>query len=113
MIAIQRIDFNQPRHELSLPANLRPTYTSHWDIYAMVGPYDEGYIVSEDIEMIYNTTWYVVASSSDCVNQESTAHRFLLGTCHTTLPGVVFGSSVLRQDLPEKMAARAANTPAT
>ncbi|CAI7564462.1 unnamed protein product [Penicillium bialowiezense] len=59
MIAIQKIDITEPRHELSLPANLRPTYTSHWDIYAMVGPYDEGYIVSEDIEMIYNTTWNV------------------------------------------------------
>lgn len=113
MIAIQKIDSTEPRHKLSLPANLRPTYSSHWDIYAMVGPYDEGYIISEDIEMIYNTTWYGVASNPDCVHLKYITNLCLLGTCHTMLPEVVSVSSGRHQDSPEKMVARAGNTPVT
>ncbi|KAJ5333120.1 hypothetical protein MYU51_005087 [Penicillium brevicompactum] len=59
MLAIEKIDATEPRQVLSLPAHLRPVYSSHWDIYAMVGPYDEGYIVGEDIDMIYDTMWKV------------------------------------------------------
>ncbi|KAL1955971.1 hypothetical protein VTO42DRAFT_7871 [Malbranchea cinnamomea] len=44
---------------ISIPAHLIPEYTNHWDIFSMVGPYDEGYIIPEDIEMIYNTKWKV------------------------------------------------------
>ena len=46
-------------HIVSIPNHLIPKYTNHWDIFAMVGPYDEGYIVTEDIETIYSTEWYV------------------------------------------------------
>lgn len=28
----------------------------------MSGPYEEGYILEEDIEMIYNNIWYVTLS---------------------------------------------------
>ncbi|CAG7955480.1 unnamed protein product [Penicillium salamii] len=59
MLAIEKLDIATTEPQVSLPKNLRPEYTSHWDIYAMVGPYDEGYIVSEDIEMIYDTLWNV------------------------------------------------------
>ena len=61
MLEITKLDAIEAEREISLPANLRPAYSNHWDIYAMVGPYDEGYIVSEDIDMIYNTVWYVMA----------------------------------------------------
>lgn len=61
MLAIEKLDIATTEPQVSLPSNLRPEYTSHWDIYAMVGPYDEGYIVSEDIEMIYDTLWYAKA----------------------------------------------------
>ena len=44
---------------LSLPEKLVPIYTNHWDILSMPGPYDEGYLLPEDIEMIYNTKWQV------------------------------------------------------
>ena len=44
---------------LSLPDHLIPKYPAHWDIMAMPGPYDEGYLLSEDIEMIYSTKWQV------------------------------------------------------
>jgi hypothetical protein len=60
MLAISKLDDMKPEPELSLPAHLRPEYSSHWDIDSMVGPYDEGYIVSEDIDMIYDTVWYVL-----------------------------------------------------
>ena len=44
---------------LELPKKFIPTYTNHWDILAMVGPYDEGYLLPEDIDMIYNTEWQI------------------------------------------------------
>jgi urea carboxylase len=46
--------------DISLPEALRPEYTSHYDISAMVGPYDEGFLLPEDIEMIYETNWFVL-----------------------------------------------------
>lgn len=45
--------------ELSLPKSLIPEYTSHWELLALAGPYDEGYIIGEDIEEFYHTTWKV------------------------------------------------------
>ncbi|OGE50922.1 hypothetical protein PENARI_c015G08798 [Penicillium arizonense] len=59
MLAISKLDGIEAEPEISLPAHLRPIYSRHWDIDAMVGPYDEGYIVSEDIDMIYKTVWDV------------------------------------------------------
>lgn len=50
--------------EISLPEKLRPPYSNHWEIAAMVGPHDEGYIVSEDVEMLYDTHWKVSHNAS-------------------------------------------------
>ena len=44
---------------IKVPQRLIPEYPSHWDIFAMVGPYDEGFLLEEDIEMIYNTRWQI------------------------------------------------------
>lgn len=44
---------------LKLPESILPQYPSHWDILAMVGPYEEGYLLPEDVEMTYKTTWQV------------------------------------------------------
>ena len=44
---------------LKLPERLVPQYPSHWDLLAMPGPFDEGYLTDEDVEMIYNTRWRV------------------------------------------------------
>jgi urea carboxylase len=44
---------------VSLPENLVPSYTKEWEIMAMVGPHDVGYLLPEDIDMIYSTTWKV------------------------------------------------------
>ncbi|PGG97465.1 urea carboxylase [Helicocarpus griseus UAMH5409] len=44
---------------LSLPKSLIPDYPSHWELLALAGPYDEGYIVREDIEEFYRTTWKI------------------------------------------------------
>ncbi|KAF2107061.1 allophanate hydrolase subunit 2-domain-containing protein [Lophiotrema nucula] len=49
---------------VSLPESIRPKYESHWEIKAMVGPHDEGYLQPEDIEMIYNTKWKISHNAS-------------------------------------------------
>lgn len=45
--------------ELRLPDRLIPRYPTNWDLFAMVGPYDEGYLCPDDIEMLYETTWTI------------------------------------------------------
>ncbi|KAG9895676.1 3-methylcrotonyl-CoA carboxylase subunit alpha, partial [Aureobasidium melanogenum] len=49
---------------VSLPTHLVPVYTSEWEIMAMVGPHDIGYLLPEDIDMIYTTTWKVSHNAS-------------------------------------------------
>ena len=44
---------------LTLPENILPHYPTHWDMYAMVGPYEEGYLLPEDVDMIYKTKWQI------------------------------------------------------
>lgn len=43
----------------SMPSSLIPAYKEEWDIQVMHGPYCEGYLTPEDIEMFYNTTWEI------------------------------------------------------
>ena len=43
----------------SISENHLPEYPSHWNIHCMVGPYDDGYLLEEDVEMIYKTKWQV------------------------------------------------------
>ncbi|PYH96715.1 hypothetical protein BO71DRAFT_481822 [Aspergillus ellipticus CBS 707.79] len=45
--------------DLHLPEHLIPQYPSHWEILAMPGPYDEGFLVPESIDMLYSTNWKV------------------------------------------------------
>ncbi|EXJ57359.1 urea carboxylase [Cladophialophora yegresii CBS 114405] len=45
--------------ELKLPDDLIPSYPTEWDLFAMPGPYDEGFITTESIEEFYNTTWTI------------------------------------------------------
>ncbi|KAK4999290.1 hypothetical protein LTR66_001654 [Elasticomyces elasticus] len=49
---------------VSLPERLVPTYSKEWEIMAMVGPHDEGYLLPKDIEMIYNTEWKISHNAS-------------------------------------------------
>lgn len=42
-----------------LAPRLVPEYPSHWDILAMVGPYEDDYLLKEDLEMIYDTRWQI------------------------------------------------------
>ena len=59
LLAITRDIPRHLSHSLRVPEDLLPRYPSHWDILAMVGPYDEGYLVEEDVEMIYKTKWQI------------------------------------------------------
>ncbi|KAL9083145.1 MAG: hypothetical protein Q9159_005963 [Coniocarpon cinnabarinum] len=43
----------------TIPQRLRPQYTNGWDILAMPGPHDVGYLTDEDIQIFYNTVWKV------------------------------------------------------
>ncbi|KAI9932163.1 hypothetical protein MW887_009673 [Aspergillus wentii] len=45
--------------ELRLPEHLIPKYPNHWELLAMPGPYDEGYIVPDSIDMLYETHWKI------------------------------------------------------
>jgi len=45
--------------ELELPEKLIPSYPEEWDLLAMPGPHDEGYIEPESLETLYDTTWTV------------------------------------------------------
>ena len=44
---------------LKLPESLIPQYPSNWDLLTIPGPYDEGYLLEEDVEMVYKTKWRV------------------------------------------------------
>ena len=44
---------------LALPVQFIPEYPKHWDIMTMPGPYDEGFLLEEDIKMIYETKWQI------------------------------------------------------
>lgn len=48
---------NDRQKSRPLAPHLVPGYPNHWDILAMVGPYEDGYLLKEDVEMIYHTKW--------------------------------------------------------
>jgi urea carboxylase len=52
-------DVHKIEGELKLPDSLIPQYPTHWDLLAMPGPYDECYLLPEDIEMLYHTEWKI------------------------------------------------------
>ncbi|EXJ80438.1 acetyl-CoA/propionyl-CoA carboxylase [Capronia coronata CBS 617.96] len=52
-------DLPAPDDGVCIPAPLIPRYSQHWDVQAMAGPYEEGYLSAKDIEMLYNTTWKI------------------------------------------------------
>ena len=58
LLAITK-DVPQIRVELKLPDHLIPSYPAEWDLLAMPGPYDDGFIQPESIEEFYNTTWTI------------------------------------------------------
>ena len=45
--------------ELSIPTDLIPSYPEEWELLAMPGPYDEGFITPEAIEELYSATWTI------------------------------------------------------
>lgn len=110
MLAIAKFDAIEAGPEISLPSHLRPVYSRHWDIYAMVGPYDEGYIVPEDIDMIYDTVWYVVPAVKVGGLSRCTSNSFIPGMFRIMLQEVVFALSDLLLDGQGTMEVRVDNT---
>ena len=47
------------RGDLSIPESLVPAYSSNWELLAMPGPYDHGYIQPESVDMLYKTEFVV------------------------------------------------------
>ncbi|KAL5338477.1 allophanate hydrolase subunit 2-domain-containing protein [Aspergillus crustosus] len=45
--------------QLSLPDHLIPQYLSSWELMSMPGPYDEGYLTPESIDMLYDAEWTI------------------------------------------------------
>ena len=52
-------DLPELKGELKIPDHLIPKHPEEWHLLAMVGPYDEGFLTDEDIEMLYSTEWKV------------------------------------------------------
>ena len=48
----------------SIPEHLRPSYAENWEIMAMPGPHEEGYLTKQDIDMIYNSEHKVSHNAS-------------------------------------------------
>ncbi|KAI9368323.1 allophanate hydrolase subunit 2-domain-containing protein [Aspergillus egyptiacus] len=45
--------------ELCLPSNLIPQYPSNWELMSMPGPYDEGYLTPDSIDMLFEAEWTI------------------------------------------------------
>ena len=58
LLAITK-DVPDVTRELKIPDHLIPSYPEEWELLAMPGPYDEGYIENDSIEEFYNTTWKI------------------------------------------------------
>ncbi|PKY05987.1 hypothetical protein P168DRAFT_233496 [Aspergillus campestris IBT 28561] len=50
--------FESPK-SCHIPESARPHYTKHWDVQVMGGPFEEGYLLPEDLEMVYTYKWKV------------------------------------------------------
>ncbi|KAK1082182.1 hypothetical protein LTR33_004101 [Friedmanniomyces endolithicus] len=48
----------------SVPEHLRPQYPTSWEIMAMPGPHQEGYLTNEDVDMIYSSELKVSHNAS-------------------------------------------------
>lgn len=48
-----------PSLPMEIPGSILPTHQEHWVVHVMHGPYCEGFLSPEDIEMFYNTNWEV------------------------------------------------------
>ncbi|EXJ89400.1 acetyl-CoA/propionyl-CoA carboxylase [Capronia epimyces CBS 606.96] len=44
---------------LNIPKSLWPRYSHHWNLLAIPGPYETGYLTAEDIDMLYSQTWKI------------------------------------------------------
>ncbi|KAL5049542.1 hypothetical protein BDW71DRAFT_150423 [Aspergillus fruticulosus] len=49
----------EPDNELALPQHLIPQYPDSWELMLMPGPYDEGYLAPESIDMLYDAEWTI------------------------------------------------------
>lgn len=52
-------DVPKLQRDLSLPEHLIPRYTEEWDLLAMPGPHDEGFLKDDFIKEFYETTFKV------------------------------------------------------
>ncbi|KAK4505411.1 hypothetical protein PRZ48_003374 [Zasmidium cellare] len=48
----------------AIPEAIQPKYTKKWEIMALPGPHEEGYLTDEDIEMLYSTEWKISHNAS-------------------------------------------------
>ena len=59
LLSISTDHSTQVQEGSRVPTRLIPEYSVHWEIATMVGPHDNGFLLPEDIEMIYSTQWKV------------------------------------------------------
>jgi urea carboxylase len=51
-------------HPTAIPESIWPKHDEHWVLHVMHGPYCEGYLSPEDIDMFYSTYWEVSHNSA-------------------------------------------------
>lgn len=60
VLSITRPDGRRRSETLvSVPERVWPRYTHHWELQAIPGPYETGYLSRADIDMVYSQAWKV------------------------------------------------------
>ncbi|KAL8630287.1 hypothetical protein Q9189_003994 [Teloschistes chrysophthalmus] len=59
LLATAKLPSNYSTLPQSVPERLVPAYPKHWDLMCMAGPYDEGYLLEDDVKMMYETKWQI------------------------------------------------------
>ncbi|KAI7652402.1 hypothetical protein KC319_g10698 [Hortaea werneckii] len=64
LLSIVRDPPRDPKSHPSVPERLRPQYPEHWEIMAMPGPHQEGYLTQDDVDMLYRSDLKVSHNAS-------------------------------------------------
>ncbi|KAI7562804.1 hypothetical protein KC346_g21944, partial [Hortaea werneckii] len=64
LLPIERDPPRDHKSHPSVPERLRPRYPEHWEIMAMPGPHQEGYLTQDDVDMLYRSDLKVSHNAS-------------------------------------------------
>ncbi|KAF5847726.1 hypothetical protein GGP41_009014 [Bipolaris sorokiniana] len=64
LLSITEVTAESIVEDVTVPENLRPTYTSNWTVQVMPGPYETGFMTPEDIETFFSSSWTIGHNAS-------------------------------------------------